>query len=128
MPAPKLNVRILQPSDPRSHLDSPHHVLQSALHDHELVPDEDLSVCLDHAHMGVGGDDSWSRTVYHEYRVRAGTYSWAVGVRPISSTDDEDTVAQQAVLAAPASVRRREAGTELRPSTPGGGDETRRTV
>jgi hypothetical protein len=75
--------------------------VQAAGHDHELRAGEHLSVCLDTAHMGLGGDDSWSRTVYPQYRVRAGTYKWAVGVCTISHADHADTVAQRALLAAP---------------------------
>jgi len=78
--------------------------LTAALHDHELVAEESLCVCLDNQHMGVGGDDSWSQSVLSEYRVRAGTYAWAVGVSILEGGDEPDRVAQSALLAAPAWV------------------------
>ncbi|KAG8461295.1 hypothetical protein KFE25_010482 [Diacronema lutheri] len=84
--------------------------LHAATHDHELVPDDFWTVCLDHRHMGVGGDDSWSRTVYEQYRVPAGRYEWAMGVRPLARGEDADVAAQNAILDAPALVRRMATG------------------
>ncbi|KAG8464017.1 hypothetical protein KFE25_000185 [Diacronema lutheri] len=75
--------------------------LERATHDHELVPSGKLSVCLDHRHMGVGGDDSWSRTVLPNYWVPAGRYSWAVGVRTLEPGEDADEAAREVLLAAP---------------------------
>ena len=60
--------------------------------------------------MGVGGDDSWSRTVYEQYRVPAGRYEWAMGVRPPARGEDADVAAQNAILDAPALVRRMATG------------------
>ena len=37
--------------------------LSAASHEHELVPDSSVHVHLDVAHMGLGGDDSWSPSV-----------------------------------------------------------------
>ena len=37
--------------------------LAEARHEHELVPDARVHVHLDVAHMGLGGDDSWSPSV-----------------------------------------------------------------
>ena len=37
--------------------------LAAAKHEHELEPDERHHVHLDAAHMGLGGDDSWSPSV-----------------------------------------------------------------
>jgi hypothetical protein len=44
-------------------------------HDEELVPDGSLHVHLDAAHMGVGGDDSWSPAVW-EVRERKRMRKW----------------------------------------------------
>lgn len=41
--------------------------LSLARHDYELEPDSMNHVYLDHKHMGLGGDDSWSPSV-HEVR------------------------------------------------------------
>lgn len=41
--------------------------LSLARHDYELQPDGINHVYLDHLHMGLGGDDSWSPSV-HEVR------------------------------------------------------------
>lgn len=41
--------------------------LSLARHDCELEPDSMNHVYLDHKHMGLGGDDSWSPSV-HEVR------------------------------------------------------------
>lgn len=49
-----------------------------ARHDHELVPDAFTHVHLDAAHMGVGGDDSWSPSVHKEYLVPPGVYRFEV--------------------------------------------------
>lgn len=38
--------------------------LSLARHDYELEPDKMNHVYLDHKHMGLGGDDSWSPSVH----------------------------------------------------------------
>ena len=38
--------------------------LMAAKHDYELVPDAYTHLHLDHRHMGVGGDDSWSPSLH----------------------------------------------------------------
>ena len=42
--------------------------LMAAKHDYELKADSHTHLHLDHRHMGVGGDDSWSPSLH---RVRA---------------------------------------------------------
>ena len=42
--------------------------LMAAKHDYELKADGHTHLHLDHRHMGVGGDDSWSPSLH---RVRA---------------------------------------------------------
>jgi len=41
--------------------------LASAKHTNELTAEESLQVFIDHQHMGVGGDDSWSPSVHAEF-------------------------------------------------------------
>ncbi|PPA28921.1 beta-galactosidase [Aeromonas jandaei] len=50
--------------------------LATARHQSDLVAEEGLWVCLDGAHMGVGGDDSWSQSVRPEYQLTARCYRW----------------------------------------------------
>lgn len=52
--------------------------LMAAKHDYELKADAHTHVHLDHRHMGVGGDDSWSPSL-HKARARSGAR--AAGVR-----------------------------------------------
>lgn len=49
--------------------------LHAAKHQHELLPDpQGLHLHLDCAHMGVGGDDSWSPSVHEQYLLPPGRY------------------------------------------------------
>lgn len=41
--------------------------LALAKHPHELVEEECVYLRIDHKHMGVGGDDSWSPSVHNEF-------------------------------------------------------------
>lgn len=50
--------------------------LAAARHQSDLVAEEGLWVCLDGAHMGVGGDDSWSQSVRPEYQLLGRRYRW----------------------------------------------------
>lgn len=52
------------------------------------VSDDDapLHVHLDAAHMGVGGDDSWSPSVHDTYLVPPGVYDFSVALLPCRFT------------------------------------------
>ncbi|CAD7702984.1 unnamed protein product [Ostreobium quekettii] len=52
--------------------------LAAARHDVELEPDGLTHVHVDCAHMGVGGDDSWSPSVHDEYLVPPGVYTFGM--------------------------------------------------
>lgn len=61
-------------------------------HQHELVADAGLYLCLDGYHMGIGGDDSWSPSVRDEFLLNPDHYHYrlTLGVaattkQPISS-------------------------------------------
>lgn len=57
--------------------------LAAARHQHELELDPaHLHLHLDVAHMGVGGDDSWSPSVLPQYTVPPAMYNMAVALRP----------------------------------------------
>jgi beta-galactosidase len=48
-----------------------------------LSPAAELThLTLDHVHMGVGGDDSWSPSVHAEYLVPPAVYSFSVSLMP----------------------------------------------
>jgi beta-galactosidase len=58
--------------------------LAAARHQHELNPDAaGWHMHLDAAHMGVGGDDSWSPTVHDEYLLPPGRYELGVVLRAV---------------------------------------------
>lgn len=78
---------------------------QAATHEHVLVPRDEVNVYVDHRHMGVGGDDSWSRVVYPEFQVSRGDYVWSVGLQVATAGDDGDRLAQDALLHAPSDVK-----------------------
>ncbi|KAL6989747.1 beta-galactosidase [Sarracenia purpurea var. burkii] len=58
--------------------------LDRATHNEELVKGDDIEVHLDHKHMGLGGDDSWSPCVHDKYLVPALPYSFSVRFCPIT--------------------------------------------
>lgn len=51
-------------------------------HNHELQEGESIFVHMDVAHMGVGGDDSWSPSVHEEYLVQPSTYTFTLILSP----------------------------------------------
>lgn len=54
----------------------------AAAHDFELQADGVTHVILDAAHCGVGGDDSWSPSVWEEYSVPPAVYKLALVLAP----------------------------------------------
>ncbi|CAL9782470.1 unnamed protein product [Musa acuminata subsp. burmannicoides] len=65
--------------------------LETATHNHYLVERDDIEVHLDHKHMGVGGDDSWSPSVHDEFLVRPVPYSFSIrlcSIYPSTSSQD----------------------------------------
>ncbi|XP_072993143.1 uncharacterized protein [Typha latifolia] len=57
--------------------------LDRATHVQDLVKGDAIEVHLDHKHMGVGGDDSWSPCVYEQYLVPPVPYSFSVRLCPL---------------------------------------------
>ncbi|CAL5226900.1 g9773 [Coccomyxa viridis] len=57
--------------------------LMAAKHDYELVPDAYTHLHLDHRHMGVGGDDSWSPSLHKEYAVDPREYEFSMLLSPV---------------------------------------------
>ncbi|KAK9814513.1 hypothetical protein WJX72_007158 [[Myrmecia] bisecta] len=70
----------------------------AARHDHELKADGVLHVHLDAAHMGVGGDDSWSPSVHKEYAVPPATYQLSLLLTPVASSPSRTPGATAAKL------------------------------
>jgi len=52
--------------------------LAAAKHRHELVADDVVHVHIDHQHMGVGGDDSWSPSTHKEYLLDDKHYNYSL--------------------------------------------------
>ncbi len=50
--------------------------IADARHTNELTASQNLYVRIDHAHMGVGGDDSWSQSVHEEYLLNKQHYRY----------------------------------------------------
>ncbi|WCJ39089.1 Beta-galactosidase [Euphorbia peplus] len=60
--------------------------LDRARHNEELVQGNGIEVHLDHKHMGLAGDDSWSPCVHDKYLVPAVPYSFSMRFCPITAT------------------------------------------
>lgn len=55
--------------------------LAEAKHTNERVKEEKLYLCIDHKHMGIGGDDSWSPSVHPEYLLTEKHYSYQIRLK-----------------------------------------------
>ena len=66
-----------------------------ARHEHELVESGFINVHVDCAHMGVGGDDSWSPSVHQKYLIPPGVYKFGAVVAAVRGGEVEE-VADQA--------------------------------
>ncbi|OVA04094.1 Beta galactosidase small chain/ domain 5 [Macleaya cordata] len=58
--------------------------LDRATHNEELVKGDTIEVHLDHKHMGVGGDDSWTPCVHDKYLIPPVPYSFSLRLCPIT--------------------------------------------
>ncbi|CAN4076190.1 unnamed protein product [Withania somnifera] len=56
--------------------------LDRTTHNEDLRKSENIEVHLDHKHMGLGGDDSWSPSVHDEYLVPAVPYAFSIRFSP----------------------------------------------
>lgn len=68
----------------------------AAAHDFELQADGVTHVILDAAHCGVGGDDSWSPSVWEEYSVPPAVYKLALVLAPAPADAGEAAAAAAA--------------------------------
>jgi beta-galactosidase len=68
--------------------------LEKAAHTHELdalteAGDGGVNVHVDHLHMGLGGDDSWTPCVHPEFLVPSGeVWRWGLTLAALSSDGD----------------------------------------
>ncbi|MBT3288051.1 MAG: DUF4981 domain-containing protein [Victivallales bacterium] len=59
------------------------HDLETAAHDHELPRRDAITVNIDCAQMGIGGDNAWGATVHKQYRLPADqAYEYSFTIRP----------------------------------------------
>ncbi|XP_050381025.1 uncharacterized protein LOC126798186 isoform X3 [Argentina anserina] len=58
--------------------------LDRATHNEDLIRGDDIEVHLDHKHMGLAGDDSWSPCVHDKYLVPAVPSSFSIRLSPIT--------------------------------------------
>lgn len=60
--------------------------LDRATHNEKLVKGDDIEVHLDHKHMGIGGDDSWSPCVHDKYMVPSSSpYTFFIRFFPLTA-------------------------------------------
>ncbi|XVF00254.1 hypothetical protein REPUB_Repub03eG0269200 [Reevesia pubescens] len=59
--------------------------LDRATHNEELVKGDNIEVHLDHKHMGIGGDDSWTPCVHENYLIPAVPYSYSIRLCPVTA-------------------------------------------
>ncbi|GAV75270.1 Glyco_hydro_2 domain-containing protein/Glyco_hydro_2_C domain-containing protein/Glyco_hydro_2_N domain-containing protein/Bgal_small_N domain-containing protein [Cephalotus follicularis] len=59
--------------------------LDRATHNEELIEGDNIEVHLDHKHMGLGGDDSWTPCVHDKYLIPPVPYSFSIRLCPITA-------------------------------------------
>ena len=67
------------------------HSIDAASHGKDLECDGRVHVHLDHRHIGVGGDDSWSPSVHDEYLVRPGCHEFSVILKLMDTGGEKET-------------------------------------
>ncbi|KAM7263170.1 hypothetical protein ACFE04_000853 [Oxalis oulophora] len=59
--------------------------LDRATHNQDLVKGEGIEVHLDHKHMGIGGDDSWTPCTHEQYLIPPTPYSFSIRLFPVTA-------------------------------------------
>ncbi|MGZ5497480.1 MAG: beta-galactosidase small subunit-related protein, partial [Candidatus Aminicenantales bacterium] len=54
-----------------------------------------VCLTLDHAQMGVGGDDSWGARIHPQYTLPAKDYVFTLTLRPLRPGDDATALARR---------------------------------
>jgi beta-galactosidase len=57
--------------------------LTIAQHTNELVADDVIYLHIDHLHMGVGGDDSWSPSTHKAYLLEGKQYRYSLTLHTV---------------------------------------------
>ncbi len=66
-------------------------------HTSDVVPQDLVSVYIDHLQMGVGGDNSWGAKTHPEYRLEGKRYQYRFRLKPIGLIDGEHKLARQKI-------------------------------
>jgi beta-galactosidase len=66
-------------------------------HGADLVPKDMVTLNIDLAQMGVGGDNSWGFWPLEDYRLPPGPYEYAFRLRPLAAGEDPRDIARLAV-------------------------------
>ncbi|XVE52295.1 hypothetical protein DITRI_Ditri02bG0111300 [Diplodiscus trichospermus] len=66
--------------------------LDRATHNEELIKGDKIEVHLDHKHMGIGGDDSWTPCVHEKYLVPAVPYSFSIRLCPVTAANSGQNI------------------------------------
>ncbi|MQL91821.1 hypothetical protein Taro_024432 [Colocasia esculenta] len=66
--------------------------LNRATRNEDLVKGDAIEVHLDHKHMGVGGDDSWSPSVHEQYLIPPVPYSFSLRLCPVCPSKSCQTI------------------------------------
>ena len=67
---------------------------RGAKHPPEVTVRDFVCLTLDHAQMGVGGDDSWGARVHPEYTLPAKDYTYSFALRPLGPGEDPAAAAR----------------------------------
>lgn len=62
--------------------------LDKAKHTPDVPRRDQITLCVDHKHMGVGGDDSWSPRVHAPFTIPPGRFRYRVWLLPLQPGDD----------------------------------------
>lgn len=57
------------------------------LHQYQLKKDKYVNICIDKKQMGVGGENSWGRLPYPQYRIPCQDYEFIFLMKPVRITD-----------------------------------------
>ncbi len=72
--------------EPTLHVSALHYTVEDLIqagHVYELNRTDDIQLCLDGFHMGLGGDTGWTRNVHPEYLLPPGTYRYGFRLQPL---------------------------------------------
>ncbi|OMO87190.1 hypothetical protein COLO4_20752 [Corchorus olitorius] len=59
--------------------------LDRATHNEELIKGDSIEVHLDHKHIGIAGDDSWTPCIHEKYLIPAVPYSFSIRLCPLTT-------------------------------------------